>query len=182
MNASTVAIVGSGLIGRAWAITFARAGWQVRLWDPDPAAAEAALGTIDGLLADLAAQDLLDGAAAADVLGRMLRGADPRRGAGRRRLGAGERARGSRGQAGAVAGDRPPGRSGTPAGELHLGHPARRKFTESLAGRARCLVCHPINPPYLIPAVELVPAPWTSPETMSARRAMSSAASARRRS
>ena len=31
-----VAIIGSGLIGRAWANVFARAGWQVRLWDPEP--------------------------------------------------------------------------------------------------------------------------------------------------
>ena len=36
-------------------------------------------------------------------------------------------------------------------------------FTEALAGRARCLVVHPINPPYLIPAAEVVPAPWTDP-------------------
>ena len=35
-------------------------------------------------------------------------------------------------------------------------------FTENLKGRARCLVVHPINPPYLIPAAEVVPAPWTS--------------------
>jgi L-gulonate 3-dehydrogenase len=34
-------------------------------------------------------------------------------------------------------------------------------FTEGLAGRARCLVAHPVNPPYLIPLVELCPAPWT---------------------
>ena len=34
-------------------------------------------------------------------------------------------------------------------------------FTEALKGRARCLVVHPINPPYLIPAAEVVPAPWT---------------------
>ena len=30
----TAAIVGSGLIGRSWAIVFARAGWDVRLSDP----------------------------------------------------------------------------------------------------------------------------------------------------
>ncbi len=30
-----VAVAGAGLIGRAWAITFARAGCHVRLWDPD---------------------------------------------------------------------------------------------------------------------------------------------------
>ena len=29
-----VAIVGAGLIGRAWATVFARAGWNVRLTDP----------------------------------------------------------------------------------------------------------------------------------------------------
>ena len=29
-------IVGSGLIGRSWAISFARAGHDVRLWDRDP--------------------------------------------------------------------------------------------------------------------------------------------------
>jgi len=29
-----VAIVGAGLIGRAWAAIFARAGWKVRLTDP----------------------------------------------------------------------------------------------------------------------------------------------------
>ena len=34
-------------------------------------------------------------------------------------------------------------------------------FTADLPGRARCLVAHPINPPYLVPAVEIVPAPWT---------------------
>jgi 3-hydroxyacyl-CoA dehydrogenase len=39
-------------------------------------------------------------------------------------------------------------------------------FTADLPGQARCLVVHPINPPYLIPAAEVVPAPWTSPETM----------------
>ena len=32
-----VAIVGAGLIGRAWAVVFARAGWQVRLFDAVPA-------------------------------------------------------------------------------------------------------------------------------------------------
>ena len=39
-------------------------------------------------------------------------------------------------------------------------------------GRDRCLTCHPINPPYLIPAVELVPAPWTSAETMARAEAV----------
>src|SRR5262245_39383686 len=35
---SKVAIVGTGFIGRAWAITFARAGHAVTLWDEDSSA------------------------------------------------------------------------------------------------------------------------------------------------
>ena len=29
-----IAIIGAGLIGRAWAMVFARAGHSVRIWDP----------------------------------------------------------------------------------------------------------------------------------------------------
>ena len=51
---STVGIVGAGLIGRAWANVFARAGWDVRLWDPDAKALKAAPGLIEEALADVA--------------------------------------------------------------------------------------------------------------------------------
>ena len=44
------------------------------------------------------------------------------------------------------------------------------QFTEHLPGRHRCLVAHPVNPPYLIPVVELCPAPWTSPQALDAAR------------
>jgi 3-hydroxyacyl-CoA dehydrogenase len=46
------------------------------------------------------------------------------------------------------------------------------KFTEGLAGRARCLVAHPVNPPHLVPLVELVGAPWTAPETIARAKAV----------
>ncbi|HET9019885.1 MAG TPA: FAD-dependent oxidoreductase, partial [Acetobacteraceae bacterium] len=58
-----VAIIGAGFIGRAWAISYARAGHDVTLWDAQPDAARAALGYIDRLLPDLAANGLLDGPA-----------------------------------------------------------------------------------------------------------------------
>src|SRR5687767_163134 len=74
--AQSVAIVGTGLVGRAWAIAFARAVWQVPLWDPHPVAPASALATVDGLLADLGAQDLLGGADAATVRARMAAAAD----------------------------------------------------------------------------------------------------------
>jgi L-gulonate 3-dehydrogenase len=46
------------------------------------------------------------------------------------------------------------------------------RFTENLPGRARCLVGHPVNPPHLVPLVELCGAPWTSPETIERARAV----------
>ena len=49
------------------------------------------------------------------------------------------------------------------------------QFTETLKGRARCLVMHPINPPYLIPAAEIVPAPWTDPAAVEKTRVLATA-------
>lgn len=37
-------------------------------------------------------------------------------------------------------------------------------LSESLRHRANLIVAHPVNPPYYVPLVELVPAPWTRPE------------------
>ena len=39
-------------------------------------------------------------------------------------------------------------------------------FTEDLPGRARCLIGHPVNPPHLIPLVEISGAPWTAPDAL----------------
>ena len=44
------------------------------------------------------------------------------------------------------------------------------RFTELLPGRARCLVGHPVNPPHLIPLVELCGAPWTAPDAIDRAR------------
>ncbi len=51
---------------------------------------------------------------------------------------------------------------GAIVGSSTSGFPAS-SFTQGLANAARCLVAHPINPPHLIPLVELVPAPDTRP-------------------
>ena len=169
--ALTAAIVGTGLVGRAWAIAFARAGWEVRLWDPVAAAPAAALATIDGLLADLAAQDMLDGADAATVRGRMAPAAtlaEALAGAAWAQENAPEdlaikqalwRDLDALADPGTIL-----------ASSTSAIVPSR--FTEGLAGRARCLTCHPLNPPYLIPAVELVPSPWTAADTMARAEAV----------
>ena len=57
------AVIGSGFVGRAWAISFARAGCEVALWDQDKDAPGKALAYVERLLPDLEANDLLNGSA-----------------------------------------------------------------------------------------------------------------------
>lgn len=64
----TAAIVGAGLIGRSWAVVFARAGWDVRLADPSEATLAAAPGLIRRALDDLATHGLVDDPAATAAL------------------------------------------------------------------------------------------------------------------
>ena len=42
------------------------------------------------------------------------------------------------------------------------------EFTQDIPGRHRCLVAHPVNPPYLIPVVEVCGAPWTDAASLDA--------------
>src|ERR1700747_830835 len=66
-----VAVVGSGFIGRAWAITFARAGHDVALWDDHPDAPHRAIEFIASVASDLAANDLLAGSSPEALLARL---------------------------------------------------------------------------------------------------------------
>jgi len=159
------AIVGCGLIGRAWAIDFARAGWRVRLFDPAVGAVEGALATIETLLADLVENGLLslEGQRAARArLEPAASLAEALAGAGWVQENAPERLELKRELWREL--DRLAEPEAVLASSTSALLPSR--FTEDLPGRERCLVAHPLNPPYLIPAVELCPAPWTSLETL----------------
>jgi L-gulonate 3-dehydrogenase len=46
------------------------------------------------------------------------------------------------------------------------------RFAEGLKGRHRCLVAHPVNPPHIVPIVEISPAPFTAPEVVVRTRAL----------
>ncbi|HEU4986536.1 MAG TPA: 3-hydroxyacyl-CoA dehydrogenase [Rhizobiaceae bacterium] len=167
---AAVAIVGSGLIGRAWAISFARAGHQVRLWDQSAAATEGAHGYIAGVLSDLAANDLLRGQLPDDVLSRITIAVDLETaltGATHIQENAPENRDVKRAVFSRI--DALAGPDAVIASSTSALLPST--FTDHLAGRHRCLVVHPINPPYLVPAAEVVPAPWTSPETVEKTRA-----------
>ena len=64
-------IIGCGLVGRAWAISFARGGHEVVLYDTDADAVQTALAYADSALEELATHDLLDSQDVADVRGRI---------------------------------------------------------------------------------------------------------------
>ena len=55
-----VAIIGSGLVGRAWAMVFCRAGWDVAMFDAVDGVADKALGLIADGLNELARNGLVD--------------------------------------------------------------------------------------------------------------------------
>jgi len=164
-----IAIIGCGLVGRAWAMVFARAGRRVRLYDADAAIADAARGRIAEGLADLQRYGLVDDVAT--VLDRIRTEHDlgaALKGAAYAQESVFERVDVKRQIFAAI--DRVVGPE-TLIGSSSSGIPASA-FTAEIACRDRCLVAHPVNPPHVIPVVELVPAPWTAPATVAAVRGL----------
>ena len=158
-----VAVIGAGLIGRSWSIVFARAGWNVALYDDDAAATERALGVISEGLAQLKEHGLIDDANAAakrvrispsitDALGgaTFVQENTPETLEAKRTIFA---------ELDRLAAPDAILASSTSTIVASL-------FTEGLKGRHRCLIAHPVNPPHLVPVVELVGAPWTAPEVV----------------
>jgi L-gulonate 3-dehydrogenase len=157
----TIAIVGGGSIGVGWSVVFATAGHPVLVHEPDSKRRHDVLPDALGRLERLAAggllperpeivaarirvtETLLEAVAAADHVQECA----PEQLELKRDL----------------------------FRELHSLAPAAAtlatsssavtidSIAEDLAGRSRCLVVHPANPPYLLPAVELVPAAFTAP-------------------
>lgn len=158
-----VAVVGAGLVGAGWAIVFARAGHEVRLFDGDAGIRARVLGDIQGNLADLQSFDLI---ASADEVAARLRVCEN----------LAEAVEGVSYVQESVFETVPVKTEISSAldeacaadviiGSSSSGIPASA-FTENLKGRGRFLIAHPVNPPYLVPLVELVPAPWTDTGAM----------------
>ena len=165
-----VAIVGAGFIGRAWAIVFARAGFSVAVYD----AVDTALAQCQRLLleniSDLAEHGLI-AEAPASVLERIrtettlpaaLKGACLVQECAYETL---EIKR-------AVFAELDRHAAADTILASSTSWLKASEFSEGLAGRARVLVAHPVNPPYLIPLVELAPAPWTDAAVLDSAKAI----------
>lgn len=169
-----IAIIGSGAIGQSWAIAFARAGHPVRLHDPEAGAVKAALGDIRAALGPLEAAGLLAGQGADAVAGRIAGAASLAEavdGAAYVQENAPERLEVKRALFAELDAAAPEGAVIASSTSALL--PSR--ISAGLAGAARCLVVHPLNPPHLIPAVEIVPSAATAPEAVEAACALMTA-------
>lgn len=158
-----VAVVGAGLIGRAWAIVFARAGLQVRLYDVDSQQLNQVISRIDESLHDLHQAGLVDDPAAILAcievqpdLSLALAGASYVQECGPENVAAKQAI-----YTQLEAACEPNTILASSTSGIVASH-----FTGHLRHPERCLVAHPVNPPYLIPLVEVVPAVTTSPEVV----------------
>ena len=159
-----IAVIGAGSIGSGWAIAFACGGFEVALQDEDALRLEVARKEIAARLADLEAYELL-AEAPSGVLGRIKCHAE-----------LGEAVAGASHVQECVPEDLalkrrlfaeldrltvPNAILASSSSFLPVS-----AFASEIAGRARCLVVHPGNPPYLLRLAELVPAPFTASESV----------------
>ncbi len=155
------AIVGSGLIGRAWALVFARAGWVVSMSDPSSEVRASLYDSLrrdcdilqrHGLVGD--ADTVVQQISVANTLADAVAEADFVQENGPEDVEIKK----------AIFAELD--ESAPPQAILASSTSAivASRFTEDLKGRARCLVGHPVNPPHLVPLVEVCGAPWSSPE------------------
>ena len=166
----TAAVIGTGLLGRAWAVAFAQSGLAVQLWDPDENAVKAARAFVAARLPELHAagllaetpEQVLARVTAVPSLEEALEGAVWAQESAPDQLGLKRKLFETLDSIAAKATILASSSSGIPASA----------FTEKLRGRHRCLVAHPANPPYLTRVVELCPSPWTATTTRTEARAI----------
>ena len=161
-----IAVIGCGLIGQGWAAVFAQAGFEVAMYDVSAEAADRALKAMDKRISDLVEFDLVAPSEAPQILQRIKLATSLEE---------------ALDKAIYVQENGPENvdikkqitetldaiaASDVPIGSSTSGISASRYCSE-IAGRHRCLVVHPINPPHLHPAVEIVPTPWTDQDAVS---------------
>ncbi len=163
-DADKIAVVGGGSIGTAWAIVFARAGLPVALYEPDPARRASAASEIRTSLTDLVGYGLLDEPVDAVMaririlpeLAAALAGAAHVQECAPENLTLKQDLLALLDRAAETGAVIASSSSAITASAM----------AEGLPGRHRCLVVHPGNPPTLLKAVEVVPAPFTAADVV----------------
>ena len=160
--------MGGGQIGAGWAITFARAGLEVAVYEPDAGRRRVIPFEIGLRLAELDGHGLIS-EDPADVIARVGVGSDLR----------------SAVEGSAHVQESVPESldlkmelfrrldSLADAGTTLASSSSSMTISDIASGlkrRSRCLLVHPGNPPYLIKVVEVAPAPFTDPDAVESVR------------
>ncbi len=157
-----VAVIGTGVIGRSWLRVFARAGYQTRAWDPDPARVQEAW---DWLKADLkrarrehglrkrAARTEREHVERCETLEEAVDGAVWVQECGPEDLA-------TKRSIFAALDKRAPEKAILASSTSALDMSA---IAEGIRGAGRCVVAHPVNPPHVVPVVEVLGGRHTDP-------------------
>ena len=156
-----VALIGCGLIGQSWAVSFLSAGFSVSLFDPTEGVTETAKEKIKEKLDDLQTHGLVNDEKISNFLNQIYLAQSLREAV----------------QDVIYVQESGPEdlyikkeltqnidkvtQENIPIASSTSGIPSS-SYAANVAGKSRCIVAHPINPPHLIPAVEIIPAPFTS--------------------
>jgi L-gulonate 3-dehydrogenase len=165
-----IALIGAGSIGVAWALTFAMAGFTLRLQDPDAARRAAAPGEIAAKVRGLIEAGLCD-IAEAEIAARVrlvATVAEAVADAIHVQENAPEQLPLKQELFAEIARHAP--EDATLASSSSF-IPASA-FAPKGRGGERCMVAHPGNPPFLLRVVEVVPAPFTDPAAAAAMDAL----------
>lgn len=164
INDRPVAIVGAGLVGAGWALVFARAGLQVRIFDANPVIANAAIPLIEQQLVEMHARGLIS-EPVADILSRLSVANDLAEaidGAAYVQESILERVEVKRALMNEL--------EALADSDLVIGSSSSgivaSAFASGLKISSRVIIAHPVNPPYLVPVVEIVPSGETSSQTV----------------
>ncbi|XP_054718525.1 lambda-crystallin-like [Uloborus diversus] len=169
---SKIGIVGSGLVGKSWAMLFASAGYKVSIYDNDPKVSEAVIRNIEEQLKKLEGSGLLRGSLSASQQLQLITVtsnlADCVKGAFHVQESVPENVDIKKKvflELDELADD-----SVVLCSSTSCIVPST--FSEKLKHRSQVVVAHPANPPYYVPIVEMVPSPWTKPEVVSKTTAL----------
>lgn len=165
-----IGIIGSGLIGRSWAMLFAGAGYKVVLYDVVESQVKSALDEIKKQLERLEKDGVLRGKLNAKQQHALISGSNT----------LADTVKDAKyiqectpevlelklkvyNEIDKVVDNKTILASSTSA-------ILPSKISEGLKHREQFIVSHPVNPPYYVPMVEVVPAPWTKPEVVKTTR------------
>ncbi|MFN8668078.1 MAG: 3-hydroxyacyl-CoA dehydrogenase [Gemmatimonadaceae bacterium] len=153
-----VAIVGAGIIGSSWALVFARAGWEVRVFARHAAVRASlhervrqAASAARAIAPDVAPAEILSRIDVCPSLHDALHGAEWVQ----------ESVEEDVAVKGALFAELDAQASADAILASSTSSIGASRFAAELPRRGRVLVAHPATPPHLIPVVEMVPAPFT---------------------